>query len=102
MLNEITGWELSLEEALDAGRRTVNLFRVFNLRSGISSRLDYPSERLWSAAPEGPAKGKAIKPYWNDMLLNYYELMGWDQKTGKPLPDTLKKLGLEHIIPDIW
>ena len=26
------------------------------------------------------------------MLDNYYQLMGWDRKTGKPLPETLKKV----------
>jgi len=36
------------------------------------------------------------------MKQDYYELMGWDRKTSKPLPDTLKSLGLGHIIADIW
>ncbi len=31
------------------------------------------------------------------MVENYYRLMGWDPKTGKPLPETLKQLGLEEI-----
>ena len=28
--------------------------------------------------------------------------MGWDRRTGKPLPDTLRKLGLEGIINDLY
>jgi aldehyde:ferredoxin oxidoreductase len=32
---------------------------------------------------------------------NYYGLMGWDTKTGKPLPETLKKLGLGDLIKDL-
>jgi aldehyde:ferredoxin oxidoreductase len=35
------------------------------------------------------------------MLENYYTLMGWDPKTGKPLPETLKKLDLEELIKDL-
>jgi aldehyde:ferredoxin oxidoreductase len=31
----------------------------------------------------------------------YFELMGWDPVTGKPLPHTLKALGLEKLIPDL-
>ena len=31
----------------------------------------------------------------------YFELMGWDAATGKPLPHTLKSLGLERLIPDL-
>ena len=38
----------------------------------------------------------------DEMLDIYYRDMGWDRKTGKPLPETLKKLGLDHIIPDMW
>jgi aldehyde:ferredoxin oxidoreductase len=32
------------------------------------------------------------------MVKTYYESMGWDAKTGKPLPQTLKELGLEELI----
>ncbi|NLL20818.1 MAG: hypothetical protein GX263_03645 [Firmicutes bacterium] len=28
----------------------------------------------------------------------YYELMGWDKKTGVPLPETLKELGLNDVV----
>jgi aldehyde:ferredoxin oxidoreductase len=31
----------------------------------------------------------------------YFELVGWDPETGKPLPSTLKSLGLEKLIPDL-
>jgi aldehyde:ferredoxin oxidoreductase len=31
------------------------------------------------------------------MLNKYYQLMGWDRKTGKPLPETIKELGIEDI-----
>ena len=32
------------------------------------------------------------------MLENYYRFMGWDVETGKPLPETLRNLGLEHVV----
>ena len=41
-------------------------------------------------------------PHWEYMRRNYYEQMGWDSETGKPLPETLRKLGLDHTITDIW
>jgi hypothetical protein len=28
--------------------------------------------------------------------------MGWDEKTGKPLPETLKGLGLEAVSAELW
>jgi aldehyde:ferredoxin oxidoreductase len=37
-------------------------------------------------------------PHWDKMLRNYYKLMGWDEKTGKPLPQTLKDLDLDFAV----
>jgi aldehyde:ferredoxin oxidoreductase len=34
------------------------------------------------------------------MRENYYHHMGWDMSTGKPLPETLKKLGLSDIVSE--
>jgi hypothetical protein len=28
--------------------------------------------------------------------------MGWDEETGKPLPETLKRYGLEYAIAELW
>ena len=36
------------------------------------------------------------------MVKQYYRLMGWDEKTGKPWRSTLKSVGLEHVGDDIW
>lgn len=41
-------------------------------------------------------------PVLEQMLRRHHKLLGWDEATGKPLPDTLKRLGLEHTIRDIW
>ncbi len=101
-LSAVTGWDYTYEESIDFGRRIVNLLRAFNIRHGLTSDLDYPSPRYGSAPPNGPLKGVSITPYWDKMLHNYYKEMGWDEETGKPLPKTLKSLGLEHVINDIW
>jgi aldehyde:ferredoxin oxidoreductase len=36
------------------------------------------------------------------MKSHYFELMGWDPATGKPLPHTLQSLGLDRLIPDLY
>jgi aldehyde:ferredoxin oxidoreductase len=48
------------------------------------------------------AAGKSIAPYLEGMVRDYYEENGWDRKTGKPLRSTLKRLGLEEFIDDVW
>ena len=97
-VNAATGWDTNIEEAMNVGRRAVNLARVFNLRQGIKAEWDAPSMRYGSTPLDGVAAGIGILPHWDRMLRNYYHLMGWDENTGCPLPDTLKVLGLEDII----
>ncbi|MFC2041122.1 aldehyde ferredoxin oxidoreductase family protein [Chloroflexota bacterium] len=97
-----TGWDFPAEEALGVGRRIVNLLRAFNIRHGHTAEMDAPSPRYGSAPVNGPSEGKTIMDYWDELRSGYYELMGWDSKTGKPLPDTLKHLDLEHAIPELW
>jgi aldehyde:ferredoxin oxidoreductase len=100
-LNIITGWDMDIAEAVDVGRRVVNQFRAFNFRHGLTREMEAPSVRYGSTPADGPAKGKAIMPRWDALRRNYYEQMGWDPETGKPLPDTLKRLGLEDLIPGL-
>jgi len=101
-LNMVVGWNYTKEEALKMSLRVVNLFRVFNLLHGHTPDLEVPSTKYASTPVDGPMKGKAIKPHWEDILSEYYNQMGWDRTTGKPYPETLKKVGLEAIISDIW
>jgi aldehyde:ferredoxin oxidoreductase len=100
-VNAATGWNMDINDAMAVGRRAVNLARVFNLRAGIGAELDAPSPRYGSTLTDGPSAGKGILPHWDKMLRNYYKLMGWDEKTGEPLPQTLKDLGLEFAIPGL-
>jgi len=100
--NAVTGWGFTPKEVQDVGFRATNLMRAFNLRHGITVDSEYPSKRWGSAPVDGPAKGISIGEHWEGMLDNYYQLMGWDRKTGRPLPETLKALGLENVVNDLW
>lgn len=87
---------------MEVGRRIVNLLRVFNIRHGHIAEMDAPSPRYGSTPVDGPSQGKSIMEYWDELRSKYYELMGWDKQTGKPLPHTLRHLGLEYAIPELW
>jgi aldehyde:ferredoxin oxidoreductase len=102
ILNAATGWDFTPEEANLQAHRIASLLRTFNLRHGIGTDVEFPSPRYGSTPQDGPAKGMGIMPHWDYMLENYYRLMGWDRASGRPLPETLKSMGLEHIINDIW
>ena len=100
-INAATGWDLDFEKAMAVGKRAANLARVYNLRVGIKAELDAPSPRYGSTLTDGTAAGKGIMPHLDKMLRNYYNLMGWDEKTGVPLAQTLNNLGLESIVADL-
>jgi len=87
-----------MDEALDIGLRVINLLRLFNFRHGLDVALEAPSARYSSTPVDGPAEGKGIAEHFDWMKRNYWRSMGWDEETGKPLPETLRQLGLETLI----
>jgi aldehyde:ferredoxin oxidoreductase len=97
-LNIITGWDFDIPEATDVGRRVVHQFRAFNFRHGLTKEMEAPSVRYGSTPSDGPAQGRAVMPQWDALRRAYYVQMGWDPETGIPLPETLRKLGLENLI----
>ena len=97
-VNAVTGWDLDMQAALVIGRRIVNLLRVFNFRHGLDPALERPSARYGSTPVDGPVKGRPSEPHMDFMVHAYFEAMGWEAKTGRPIPQTLKSLGLEELI----
>lgn len=99
-----TGWDdFDYKEALKIGERSVTLERILNMRLGLTAEddIDIP-QRLAEPSPDGPAEGKAIGPYVEGWVKDYYELMGWHRETGKPLRETLERLDLEEYIDEVW
>ena len=99
VLNAITGWDMTAEDLLLAGERMNNLCRCFNAREGLTRKDDYlPPRFTEDPLPDGPSKGQCLtKQQLEDMLDNYYDLRGWDNRTGNPTDAKLKELGLEFV-----
>lgn len=93
--NAVTNAGRSLPDILTVGKRIVNTLRVFNIRNGLTPDMESPSPRYGSAPVDGPAEGKSILDHWQHIRELYYKSMGWDPKTGVPLPDTLRALGID-------
>ncbi len=96
--NAVTGWELSMSEALETGARIQTLRQVFNLREGIKpSQIRLP-DRMAGIPPksEGPLAGVTIDI--DSLAYEYRKAMGWDPETGHPTEDTLERLGLQELV----
>ena len=99
---------LYIDECIEATRRFVDSDFIGPVNIGseemvtldrlVELIMEIAGKRLTVRHVPGPT-GVRGRNSDNDL---YYEKMGWDGKTGKPLPETLKKLGLGHIVPDIW
>lgn len=99
--NAASGRNYTLPDAITVGRRVINQLRIFNFLHGLDPAQEAPSFLYGSTPHDGPAAGKDVHTYFDWMKSYYFELMGWDPKTGKPLPHTLRALGLEKLIPDL-
>ena len=96
-INAATGWNLSLEEVMKIGRRVVAMMRIYNLKCGLTPDKETTSPRYGSQCVDGPNTDKPIAPHWEKMMDQYYQMVGWDRKTGMPLPETLKELDIEDL-----
>ena len=101
-LEAATGWNYTVDDSIRFGKRVGAIARATYLRCGWKPELEMPSKRYSSTPVDGPAKGQSIAAGWDKMLDVWYKDVGYDRKTGKPLPETLKGLGLDWLAKDLW
>ncbi|KSW11546.1 aldehyde:ferredoxin oxidoreductase [Pyrodictium occultum] len=102
LLRAATGLDITMEYMNEVADRVYALIRMIWVREhgGWSIEMDMPPER-WFREPltKGPLKGaKLDRDRFLEMLRMYYEERGW-APNGVPLPETLRRLGLEDAVP---
>jgi aldehyde:ferredoxin oxidoreductase len=91
----VTGWDVSLYELIRAGERADAMARIFNVRAGFTPDDDTLPARLFEPI-DGPLNGERVHPQeFEQALAAYYQLAGWDPKTGMPTEAKLMDLDLE-------
>lgn len=103
LLGAATGMDISEEELLRVARRINNVERAYLVREGITRSDDVICGRAMDEeVPSGPHKGERLdKAKFGKMLDEYYEIVGWDKKTGIPLRSTLEELDLKDVAEDL-
>lgn len=97
-VSAVTGWDITLNEALETGARIQTLRQLFNIREGVKpSEIRLPN-RLTGIPPksEGPLTGITIDI--GSLTEEYRKAMGWDPDTGYPTEATLERLGLQELV----
>lgn len=99
MISAVTGWDLTVEELMEVGRRRLNLFRVFNAREGLGRKDDkLPKKFFKELNGQGPTAGFALTHEEIDTAIDhYYRLAGWTSD-GVPTAETLKKHDVEWAV----
>jgi aldehyde:ferredoxin oxidoreductase len=97
-LNAVTGWDMSMKEALETGARIQTLRKCFNVREGITAADQKLPPRMIGDPPKeaGPLKGVAID--MESLAREYHKAMGWDAETGTPTDETVEALGLKDLV----
>ena len=91
----VTGWNASIDELLAAGKRAVELTRVYLAREGVTRDDDRLPARLHQGLPQGPHQGDSVTPdELERMKDDYYELRGWDCEKGRPTKETLEQMDI--------
>ncbi|MEM2890864.1 MAG: aldehyde ferredoxin oxidoreductase family protein [Candidatus Hadarchaeum sp.] len=100
ILRLATGMKVNGGDLRRIGERIVNLQRAFNIREGLSREDDTLPERFTKTpAPEGVSKGHVVE--LDKMLDEYYNLRGWDPKTGFIPRKKLEELALDYVAEEL-
>lgn len=92
-LNVITGWDMSVEEVMQAGERIFTLQRLLNTSWGVRAKDDILPERFFQPAASGARAGKFPAGFGEELERLYGE-RGWDAD-GIPTEGTRAALELE-------
>jgi len=103
LVNSVTGWGMDLDEMRAVGERAITLSRVLNLREGLTAADDtLPARFFGPFTRSGPGTEVPLdEEEFEAAKRSYYQMMGWDEHTSLPTPETLERLNIawagEHL-----
>lgn len=103
LMTAATGWDVSVDELQEIGRRRLNLMRAFNAREGLTRDQDTLPKKLFEKALKGGRSDGIIMEHEeiDAGLEMYYQQAGWDAVSGAPTRATLEEVGLAWAADDL-
>jgi aldehyde:ferredoxin oxidoreductase len=102
LIPPVTGWTFGAEEERRAGIRIFTMRHAFNLREGMKpADFQLPARCVGEPAQtQGPHEGVTIDH--KAFIHNFFQIIEWDETTGKPSRSSLEKLGgMEDVIDEL-
>jgi aldehyde:ferredoxin oxidoreductase len=101
--NLVTGKDWEVDQLLKVSERVRNLERMFDVRQGLSRADDsLPKKFFEQPLSKGRYKGEVLdREKFEQMKDEYYELRGWDKKTGIPTREKLEELDLKDVADEV-
>lgn len=105
LFEAITGVKYTWDDFYRVADRIYALIRAYwvrELKGKWDRTMDYPPRRWFSDSPKkGLFKGQHLDmSRYDSMLSEYYRMRGWDER-GIPKKETLVKLNLSYVIPEL-
>ena len=103
LMSAATGWDVSVDDIQEMGRRRLNLMRALNAREGLARDQDTLPKKLFRRPLQG-GRSDGIKLDENELagaISLYYAQAGWDVATGIPTRETLEDVGLAWIADEL-
>lgn len=97
------GWEVTPQKLMLAGERIFNLMRMYGVREGLRREHDHWPQRFYETplVREGGEVRTLSRERIDRMLDQYYELRGWNVRTGIPGKEKLAELQLDDLADDL-
>ncbi|MEM2890582.1 MAG: aldehyde ferredoxin oxidoreductase family protein [Candidatus Hadarchaeum sp.] len=96
----VTGLSYTAEGLLKIGERIYNVERAFNSKCGLTRDDDNFPDKFFTDPIESKIK-RLDRETFERLKDRYYELRGWDVKTGHPTKTKLEELGLKDVAEDL-
>ena len=82
---------------MQIGERIQTLRQLFNIKQGYDPAAVKLPDRMQGIPPlpSGPLKGVTLKN--REQVSAHWRAFGWDGKTGVPLPETVRRLGIDRL-----
>ena len=97
-LNAAAGWNYDGDYYMEIGARIQTIRQLFNIKHGVEPSSFKLPGRMAGYPPltNGPLKGVSLRN--DEQVALHWKAFGWDEKTGHPLSETVKALGIDTLL----